>query len=104
MPQLTPSNSRVILLALVGALGGAPQPGVHPSCPSRAQREYRRNRSRTELIESPRVWRFSKRCMNPDADLINVNGTLYGTTLTGGSDRYGTVFSITNKRPGNSIT
>jgi uncharacterized repeat protein (TIGR03803 family) len=32
---------------------------------------------------------------HPEADLINVNGTLYGTTFTGGSYRYGTVFSIT---------
>jgi uncharacterized repeat protein (TIGR03803 family) len=32
---------------------------------------------------------------NPAADLINVRGILYGTTLTGGSHLYGTVFSIT---------
>jgi uncharacterized repeat protein (TIGR03803 family) len=32
--------------------------------------------------------------LNPSADLIDVNGTLYGTTVGGGSYRYGTVFSI----------
>ncbi len=32
---------------------------------------------------------------NPAAELINVNGTLYGTTVGGGSHIYGTVFSIT---------
>jgi uncharacterized repeat protein (TIGR03803 family) len=32
---------------------------------------------------------------NPVASLINVRGILYGTTLTGGSHLYGTVFSIT---------
>ncbi len=32
---------------------------------------------------------------NPSADLINVKGTLYGTTVGGGSHIYGTVFSIT---------
>jgi uncharacterized repeat protein (TIGR03803 family) len=31
----------------------------------------------------------------PDAGLINVNGTLYGTTEAGGAARYGTVFAIT---------
>jgi uncharacterized repeat protein (TIGR03803 family) len=31
----------------------------------------------------------------PDATLINVNGTLYGTTVAGGAYNYGTVFSIT---------
>ena len=32
---------------------------------------------------------------NPVAGLINVNGTLYGTTLNGGTNGDGTVFSIT---------
>jgi uncharacterized repeat protein (TIGR03803 family) len=32
---------------------------------------------------------------NPFAALINVNGTLYGTTYAGGTNGYGTVFSIT---------
>lgn len=32
---------------------------------------------------------------DPDAGLINVNGTLYGTTGLGGAYGYGTVFSIT---------
>jgi uncharacterized repeat protein (TIGR03803 family) len=32
---------------------------------------------------------------NPSADLINVKGTLYGTTVGGGSHIYGTVFKIT---------
>ncbi len=32
---------------------------------------------------------------NPSADLINVNGTLYGTTQYGGAHNSGTVFSIT---------
>jgi len=32
---------------------------------------------------------------NPVADLIDVGGTLYGTTVGGGSDGSGTVFSIT---------
>jgi uncharacterized repeat protein (TIGR03803 family) len=31
----------------------------------------------------------------PWAGLINVNGTLYGTTMSGGSSGYGTVFSMT---------
>src|SRR5579862_4266790 len=31
----------------------------------------------------------------PAAGLINVNGMLYGTTLTGGANGYGTVFAIT---------
>jgi len=31
----------------------------------------------------------------PSAGLLNVNGTLYGTTASGGSHGYGTVFSIT---------
>jgi uncharacterized repeat protein (TIGR03803 family) len=31
----------------------------------------------------------------PKADLIDIKGTLYGTTVTGGSELYGTVFSIT---------
>jgi uncharacterized repeat protein (TIGR03803 family) len=31
----------------------------------------------------------------PAATLINVKGTLYGTTIEGGTDSYGTVFSIT---------
>ena len=31
----------------------------------------------------------------PDASLINVNGTLYGTTLGGGANGDGTVFAIT---------
>jgi uncharacterized repeat protein (TIGR03803 family) len=31
----------------------------------------------------------------PGADLINVNGTLYGTTLLGGTHGHGTVFSVT---------
>ena len=30
----------------------------------------------------------------PEATLINVKGTLYGTTIEGGTDGYGTVFSI----------
>jgi uncharacterized repeat protein (TIGR03803 family) len=32
---------------------------------------------------------------SPEADLINVNGTLYGTTESGGANGNGTVFSIT---------
>jgi uncharacterized repeat protein (TIGR03803 family) len=32
---------------------------------------------------------------DPDADLINVNGTFYSTTELGGANGYGTVFSIT---------
>lgn len=31
----------------------------------------------------------------PVASLVNLNGTLYGTTAEGGSARYGTVFSVT---------
>jgi uncharacterized repeat protein (TIGR03803 family) len=31
----------------------------------------------------------------PFAGLINLNGTLYGTTLAGGASRKGTVFAIT---------
>ena len=31
----------------------------------------------------------------PFAGLININGTLYGTTALGGANRYGTVFSVT---------
>jgi uncharacterized repeat protein (TIGR03803 family) len=31
----------------------------------------------------------------PYAGLINVNGTLYGTTLEGGANGDGTIFSIT---------
>ena len=31
---------------------------------------------------------------NPSASLIVVNGTLYGTTKTGGTSGFGTVFSI----------
>jgi len=34
---------------------------------------------------------------NPQADLIDVNGTLYGTTYAGGSYGYGTVFSLDRK-------
>lgn len=33
--------------------------------------------------------------MRPAADLIDVKGTLYGTTMSGGSNNAGTVFSIT---------
>jgi uncharacterized repeat protein (TIGR03803 family) len=33
--------------------------------------------------------------LNSSADLIDVDGTLYGTTVGGGAYRYGTVFSIT---------
>ncbi len=38
---------------------------------------------------------------NPSAELINVKGTLYGTTVLGGSHGIGTVFSITKngKKP-----
>jgi uncharacterized repeat protein (TIGR03803 family) len=32
---------------------------------------------------------------DPEADLVNVNGTFYGTTALGGANDYGTVFSIT---------
>ena len=32
---------------------------------------------------------------SPDAGLLNVNGTLYGTTYTGGANEDGTVFSVT---------
>jgi uncharacterized repeat protein (TIGR03803 family) len=32
---------------------------------------------------------------NPSAELIDVDGTLYGTTAKGGSNGYGTVFSLT---------
>jgi uncharacterized repeat protein (TIGR03803 family) len=32
---------------------------------------------------------------NPYAGLINVNGTLYGTTLSGGAKKYGSVFAVT---------
>jgi len=32
---------------------------------------------------------------NPQAGLINVNGTIYGTTMNGGTSGMGTVFSIT---------
>ncbi len=32
---------------------------------------------------------------NPDAGLLNVNGVLYGTTIGGGANDFGTVFSIT---------
>jgi uncharacterized repeat protein (TIGR03803 family) len=32
---------------------------------------------------------------DPHAGLVNVNGTLYGTTYEGGANNYGTVFSIT---------
>ena len=31
----------------------------------------------------------------PRAGLLNVNGTLYGTTAAGGSSKAGTVFSLT---------
>jgi uncharacterized repeat protein (TIGR03803 family) len=31
----------------------------------------------------------------PEATLVNVNGTLYGTTIEGGTDTFGTVFSLT---------
>jgi uncharacterized repeat protein (TIGR03803 family) len=33
---------------------------------------------------------------SPVAGLINVNGMLYGTTASGGAQRHGTVFSISN--------
>jgi uncharacterized repeat protein (TIGR03803 family) len=33
--------------------------------------------------------------VNPEASLTNTNGTLYGTTESGGADGYGTVFAIT---------
>jgi uncharacterized repeat protein (TIGR03803 family) len=33
--------------------------------------------------------------LHPGATLLNVNGTLYGTTYAGGTSNYGTVFSIT---------
>ena len=36
----------------------------------------------------------------PDAGLINVNGTLYGTTSVGGANDLGTVFAITTGRQG----
>src|ERR1700728_2343452 len=32
---------------------------------------------------------------NPSAELIDVDGTLYGTTAKGGANGYGTVFSLT---------
>jgi uncharacterized repeat protein (TIGR03803 family) len=38
--------------------------------------------------------RSAKDGANPPADLIDVNGTLYGTTVGGGSNGTGTVFSI----------
>jgi uncharacterized repeat protein (TIGR03803 family) len=34
---------------------------------------------------------------NPFAGLLNVNGTLYGTTEEGGAYGYGTVFKITRR-------
>lgn len=33
--------------------------------------------------------------VNPQAGLLDVNGTLYGTTLLGGTDQHGIIFSIT---------
>ncbi|MEJ0048747.1 MAG: choice-of-anchor tandem repeat GloVer-containing protein [Rhodospirillales bacterium] len=33
--------------------------------------------------------------VNPESGLTNVSGTLYGTTFTGGTSGFGTVFSVT---------
>jgi uncharacterized repeat protein (TIGR03803 family) len=43
------------------------------------------------------LWSFGKKTdgQNPEAGLIFVNETLYGTTLTGGAHHQGTVFSLT---------
>lgn len=84
-----------VSLAAAGALlegcGGSQLPlsaspqGLAPQ-PSLGRQEFR--------IIHP-FGRSAKDGANPSADLIDLKGTLYGTTVNGGAHNGGTVFSIT---------
>jgi uncharacterized repeat protein (TIGR03803 family) len=73
----------------IGAPGAVPQGG--PLAPTRKFGHLLTSPSYTVL------YRFHKGNVNgshPQAGLIDVNGTLYGTTVEGGPSGYGTVYSI----------
>lgn len=74
---------------LAGCSGSQPPFGVSPGT-LKLQQSLGHHAYRTlHIFGGPRDG------LNPSADLIDVNGILYGTTAGGGSYRYGTVFSIT---------
>ena len=80
-----------------GAPGAEPQNGQVPVPQSVAAAPYHRVSHRATSYYRV-VYRFRNRRSDgaqPYASLINVNGTLYGTTAAGGVNNAGTVFSVT---------
>lgn len=84
------------LIDVDGTLYGTTQQGGH-GCSDRAERGCGTVFSITTSGKLTVLHRFMDPPDGdfPQASLINVNGTLYGTTVSGGEQNLGTVFSIT---------
>ncbi len=89
LPLSQPALSGVLRQAQDDVQPPIGAPGVLPRAPSLA--------ARTDSTNYKVVYSFSGGSdgANPYATLIYVGGTLYGTTDAGGSQGYGTVFSVT---------
>ncbi len=81
-----------VAAAMLAGCGGSQQPIGAPDAMQIAHRTDRRGSPLSYAV----LYRFNKAPdgHNPFAGLVNVNGTLYGTTFWGGA-RVGTVYSIT---------
>lgn len=86
--------SRYVVVGVTGALlagCGGSQPPLSPS-PDRLTVQNAHAETTYNILHEFGVLPGDGK--NPSAELINVKGTLYGTTVGGGSHIYGTVFSI----------
>lgn len=83
--------SRVCVTVVLAGCGGSRSVSELPQLESTSQRPLS---NRAYEIVHP-FGRSKTDGENPAADLINVKGTLYGTTAYGGTNGVGTVFSIT---------
>ena len=80
------------LVAMNGKLYGVTDSGGSYGCDEGCGTIFKVTTSGTESV----LYRFSGGdSWNPEAALLPLDGTLYGTTYRGGANKYGTVFSLT---------
>ncbi len=98
-PWTLPLVSALTATAGLAACGGSQSTANIPNAtsPTLAISESR-GRLTSPTSSYQVLYRFQKRShgQHPASSLIDVNGTLYGTTLRGGSSGNGTVFSISS--------
>ena len=101
MPKVTVSNGRLIYLFLVASLCGCSTITNKSQLPIQGYRPQAE--APQQALDGP-AYRILHKFGGsgdgwfPASALINVKGTLYGTTVRGGSNNRGTVFSITRER------